>query len=67
MKRTPENKAPADAEARKDVKPVICYPVDTLPMPDMALYSAARDKMKLTEEVVVDMGVASQLNTSNNV
>ncbi len=53
MKRTPENKAPADAETRKAVKPVICYPADTLPMPDMALYSAARDKMKLTEEVVV--------------
>jgi hypothetical protein len=67
MKRTPENKAPADAEARKGAKPVICYPVDTLPMPDMVLYSAARNKMKLTEEVVVDMGVASQLNTSNNV
>jgi uncharacterized protein YcgI (DUF1989 family) len=53
MKRTPENKAPADAETRKGVKPVICYPVDTLPAPDMALYSAARQKMKLMEEVVV--------------
>ena len=53
MKRTPENKAPADAETRKGVKPVICYPVDTLPAPDMYLYSAARQKMKLMEEVVV--------------
>ena len=53
MKRPPENKAPADAEARKGLKPVICYPVDTLPMPDMALYSAARNKMKLAEEVIV--------------
>ena len=53
MKRTPENKAPADAETRKGVKPVICYPVITLPVPDMALYSAARQKMKLMEEVVV--------------
>ncbi len=53
MKRTPENKAPADAEVRKAVRPVICYPIDTLPIPDMALYSAARNKMKLTEEVVV--------------
>jgi hypothetical protein len=48
MKRAAENKAPADAEARKDVKPVICHPVDALPVPDMALYSAARNKMKLT-------------------
>ena len=53
MKRTPENKAPADAETRKGVKPVICYPVDTLPEPDMTLYSAARQKTKLMEEVVV--------------
>ena len=53
MKRTPENKAPADAETRKGIKPVICYPVDTLPAPDMYLYSAARQKMKLMEEVVV--------------
>jgi hypothetical protein len=53
MKRTPENKAPADAETRKGVKPVICYPIDTLPVPDMVLYSAARQKMKLMEEVVV--------------
>jgi len=53
MKRTPESRAPADAETRKGVKPVICYPVDTLPVPDMALYSAARQKMKLMEEVVV--------------
>ena len=53
MKRTPENKAPADAETRKGIKPVICYPVDTLPAPDMYLYSTARQKMKLMEEVVV--------------
>jgi uncharacterized protein YcgI (DUF1989 family) len=53
MKRTPENKAPADAETLKGVKPVICYPVDTLPEPDMTLYSAARQKTKLMEEVVV--------------
>jgi uncharacterized protein YcgI (DUF1989 family) len=53
MKRTPDNKAPVDADARKDVKPVICYPVDTLPVPDMDLYSTARNKMTLTEEVIV--------------
>ena len=53
MKRTPESRAPADAETRKGAKPVICYPVVTLPVPDMALYSAARQKMKLMEEVVV--------------
>ena len=38
MKRTAENTAPADAEALRNVKPVIRYPVDTLPVPDMALF-----------------------------
>lgn len=33
---------PADAEARRAVRPVICYPVDTLPRPDMARRLAAR-------------------------
>ncbi|TMV66909.1 DUF1989 domain-containing protein [Thioclava sp. BHET1] len=40
---TPETAAPADADARRAVKPVICYPVDTLPKPDLALYRRARE------------------------
>ena len=35
MKRTPQNKAPMDGKDRKKIKPVICYPVDTLPLPDI--------------------------------
>jgi hypothetical protein len=42
MKHTPQNQAPADADARRAIKPVICYPTDTLPVPDMAVYAAAR-------------------------
>ncbi|MDZ4094090.1 MAG: DUF1989 domain-containing protein [Paracoccaceae bacterium] len=38
----PHHPAPADAPARKSVLPVICYPVDTLPKPDLAAYRAAR-------------------------
>jgi uncharacterized protein YcgI (DUF1989 family) len=53
MKRTPKSQAPADADARRAVKPVICYPVDTLPRPDMATYAAARKAMELTDEVIV--------------
>jgi len=53
MKRTPQSKAPVDADSRRAVQPVICYPVDTLPMPNMALYSAAREAMKITSEVIV--------------
>jgi uncharacterized protein YcgI (DUF1989 family) len=44
---------PDDAEARKAVKPVICYPVETLPAPDMDLYTSARATLKKTGEVIV--------------
>ena len=53
MKRAPQNQAPIDAEARRTVKPVICYPVDALPGPDMTVYVAARQNMEFTGEVIV--------------
>ncbi|MCB4457688.1 urea carboxylase-associated family protein [Leisingera sp. McT4-56] len=45
--------APADAAVRRAVKPVICYPNDTLPVPDLALYSQAREGAVKTGEVLV--------------
>ena len=53
MKNTPQSQAPADADDRRAVKPVICYPTDTLPVPDMATYAAARKTMEFTDEVTV--------------
>jgi uncharacterized protein YcgI (DUF1989 family) len=53
MKRTPQNQAPADADARRAINPVVCYPVDTLPEPKMVAYAAARKTMELTGEVIV--------------
>ena len=53
MKYPPETRAPEDARARKAVAPVICYPIETLPRPDMALYRAARKEMTLLETVLV--------------
>ncbi|MFX0541916.1 urea carboxylase-associated family protein [Roseovarius sp. S4756] len=44
---------PQDADARRDVAPVICYPNETLPVPDMALYEAARAGAVKTGEVLV--------------
>ena len=44
---------PADAAARRAVTPVICYPVETLPQPDMALYARFRAGAVKTGEVVV--------------
>ncbi len=34
---------PQDAATRRAIAPVICYPTETLPAPDLALYSRARD------------------------
>ena len=53
MKHAPKNNAPVDADDRRAIKPVICYPVDTLPPPDMATYIAARNTIDLTDEVIV--------------
>ena len=44
---------PSDADARRAIKPVICYPNDTLPEPDLALYAKARDGAEKTGEVLV--------------
>ena len=35
--------APADADARRAVAPVVCYPTDTLPQPDPALCARVRE------------------------
>jgi hypothetical protein len=53
MKPSPQNEAPIDAAARRAVKPVICYPIHTLPRPDMEIYKAARQTMELIGEVIV--------------
>lgn len=44
---------PPDAETRRGVAPVICYPTETLPQPDLALYRAARDAAHRTDRVIV--------------
>jgi len=44
---------PADAQARRDLAPVICYPVATLPVPDLGLYAAARATARVVDTVTV--------------
>ena len=41
---------PADAAARRAVQPVICYPTETLPQPDLALYQRARVTAELSAD-----------------
>jgi uncharacterized protein YcgI (DUF1989 family) len=44
---------PVDAAARRARKPVVCYPVQSLPQPDMGLLEAARLGMTKTAEIIV--------------
>jgi uncharacterized protein len=44
---------PADAAARRAARPVVCYPNDTLPQPDMALLRKVRQTMEKVDEVIV--------------
>jgi uncharacterized protein len=53
---------PKDADARRAVHPVICYPVETLPQPDMALYQAAREGMVKISELRVPPRDAATFN-----
>jgi uncharacterized protein len=49
----PGHAAPADADRRRAVRPVICYPVATLPAPDLPAIRAARDGWAKTGETLV--------------
>lgn len=44
---------PKDADARRAVAPVICYPNDTLPVPPMDTYATARETAIKVSEVLV--------------
>ena len=45
--------APADAEARRSVAAVICYPSESLPQPDLVAYRAAREGWTKVDVVTV--------------
>ena len=49
----PRAPADADANARRAVNPVICYPTDSLPAPDLARYRSARATARKVTEVTV--------------
>lgn len=53
MSSIPSVTAPADAAERRAVKPVVCYPVETLPVPDMATLQRARETLTKVDEVTV--------------
>ncbi|MBZ8134491.1 DUF1989 domain-containing protein [Afifella sp. IM 167] len=49
----PEHAAPADAAEKRHVTPIVCYPVETLPPPDLSGYRAARQGWEKVAEVTV--------------
>jgi uncharacterized protein len=55
-------RVPADARARRAVKPVICYPVETLPHPDLDAYAEFRGRAVKTGEVLVQPRDAATFN-----
>lgn len=44
---------PSDANERRAIAPVVCYPNDTLPAPDLDLYAAARTSARQVAEILV--------------
>ncbi len=53
MKDTTHNVQPADAQARRAVKPVICYPTQALPRPTLEHYQALRPGLKRIDTVTI--------------
>lgn len=53
MKPSPVTPQPADAAARRAIKPVICYPTETLPKPDLESYHRLRDGLTLVERLTI--------------
>lgn len=45
--------SPRDGDARRSVEPVICYPNQTLPQPDLNLYAAVRASAEKVDEVLI--------------
>ena len=53
MKSSKKMLSPDDAELRKSVKPVICYPTDSLKSPNMNDYLIARKNLKKIDQIII--------------
>ncbi len=49
----PNHSAPADADTRRAVPPVICYPAEALPVPDREAYRQARQHAAKISETLI--------------
>ena len=46
-------KVPVDADVRRAIKPVICYPNETLPKPNMEIYRRLSERLTKTDETII--------------
>ena len=53
MKSSKKKLSPDDVELRKSVKPVICYPTDSLKSPNMNDYLIARKNLKKIDQIII--------------
>ena len=53
MRHSPKSPPPSDAEARRAVRPVVCYETDKLPAPDFEIYEQARRGMVRTGRIII--------------
>jgi len=53
MKSSKKKLSPDDTELRKSVKPVICYPTDSLKSPNMNDYLIARKNLKKIDQIII--------------
>ncbi len=53
MKQSFQNKPPIDAEERRAIQPVICYPTETLSTYNPKVFEAARNSLTVVEQVEI--------------
>ncbi len=53
MKNIKQNQAHLDAHKRQQNKPVIAYPIDSLPESNNELYESARKQLTLIDETII--------------
>lgn len=64
MTSLPPSPPPEDADSRRAVVPVICYPDNTLPEVDLSLFSAARKGAAKVDEYIVNPRDAACFNVA---
>ena len=54
MKYSPQHPHPSDADDRKSIEPVVCYPITTLPPYDPAYFKEAKSDLELISSTLIE-------------